>query len=115
MKTPPHVSEEEEEPAGVPEEEESPGVEEERRIGLPTSPLSRSMKPPPSVRDEQRCARELHCIHFQGNHIVFIFKQSYCIHFKPNNNQVKYHCIDFDSILFLNIQTIAFQATTITF
>jgi hypothetical protein len=44
MKPPPHVSEEE--PPGVPEEEESPGVEEEWCDGLPTSQLSRPMKPP---------------------------------------------------------------------
>jgi hypothetical protein len=50
-----------------------------------------------------------------SNHIVFIFKQSHCIHFQSNNNQAKYHFIGFDSILFLNIQAIIFQATTITF
>jgi hypothetical protein len=57
MKPPPRVSEDEdEEPPGVPEEVESPGVEEEERCGrTPTSPPSRPMKPPPDVREEERC------------------------------------------------------------
>jgi hypothetical protein len=47
MKPPPRVSEE--------KEEVSPGVEEEDRCsGVPTSPSSHLMKPPPGTREE-RC------------------------------------------------------------
>jgi hypothetical protein len=45
MKPPLGMSEEEEEPLGVSEEEEPP----------PTSPWSRPMKPPPGMREEERC------------------------------------------------------------
>jgi hypothetical protein len=56
MKPLPSVLEEEEESPGVLEEEESPGVEEQERCsGPPTSPLSRPMKPPHGVREEERC------------------------------------------------------------
>jgi hypothetical protein len=37
------------------EEEESPGVEEEECGGPSTSPLSRPIKPPPGVREEEWC------------------------------------------------------------
>jgi hypothetical protein len=47
---------EEEEPPGVPEEDESPDVEEEKRCGgSPTSPSSHPMKPPPGAREEEWC------------------------------------------------------------
>jgi hypothetical protein len=36
------------------------------------------------------------------------YKQSHSIYFEANNNQVKYHFIGFDSILFLNFQEITF-------
>jgi hypothetical protein len=50
------VLEEEEEPPDVSEEEKEPPASIEEEEPLPTSPLSRLMKPPPNVRGDEQCS-----------------------------------------------------------